>query len=284
MKERLIAIPPEFRRMIVHIRPIPEERGGFPRDRARAEAACEIAQLRAGLIDAGIPHREEITVRTFGDRGTVVVPGVGRTLRVWRHDHEGLRSFEEWGRLLPWLNLGRGLGNVLGMERRGGQRQRFSFRPLSEDDAEADAIVYRLRHPGTAVGRAKQAGLQRMTASTDHAQIAVDATERIASFACLIGSIPVRAPLSRVAVQVVEPPGIRRGAGDFQRKFRGLQLILRRQFLIREKAIAESRVGRPRVKSIGQGVAGVEQRLRPRATGVLPLGLGGEAVVFSFLL
>lgn len=94
VEERLVAIPPEFRRVVIHVRAVPKERCRLPFARAEAQTAGEVVQLRAGLIDAGIPHREQIAVRTFGDGGAVIVPCERRAKGVRLHFDEGLRSFK----------------------------------------------------------------------------------------------------------------------------------------------------------------------------------------------
>ena len=123
-----------------------------------------------------------------------------------------------------------------------------------------------------------------MTAAADHAEVTIDTTERIGLIGGLIRPIPVRAPLGDVAMHVEKAPRVRWCAPDLQRELRGLRLILRRQFFLREEAISHAGVVWPGVKSGRKGIAGVEQRCRARTAGKLPLRLRWQSIRFALLL
>jgi len=170
------------------------------------------------------------------------------------------------------------------MKRRLRQRQFLTLRPFAEHDAEADAIIHRLRHPRRAIRRTQQPRLHGMTATADHAEVAIDTTERIGLLCCLIRPIPVRTPLGDIAMHVEEPPSIRRRLGDPHGELRGLRLVFGRQFLVREKAITQASVTRPRMESRREGIPRMKKRRRARTARKLPLRLRRQTIRLALLL
>ena len=157
MIDRLVAIPPDLRRVIIHVLRIPEWRGRFPLHGTEAQSRAGVGRGEIGFAHGGEPHGEQIAIRALGDGRAVILADEHRADRAIGNANEGLRAFNE--RRLRWLRCDsrHGLAHVLRVYRRRGQRQKFSLRKLTLHHAEADAFACGIRHPRAAIRRAQEA-------------------------------------------------------------------------------------------------------------------------------
>jgi len=102
------------------------------------------------------------------------------------------------------------LRNVSRIERRRRGREHFAARAFAEHHAKSGLFAARFRQPGTPIGRAQEAGLDRVAPAADDTEVTIAAAERVGLLARLVWSIPVRTPLGNVAVHVEKTPCIRR--------------------------------------------------------------------------
>ena len=217
VEDRVIAIPPELRRVIVHIRTVPEWRCRLPFIRGEPQTACGIAEIAAAFVHARKPHGKQIAIRALGDRRAVVVPRKKWAGGVRRDFHERLRPGENRDCRIHRLHFERPLPHVLRVQRRRGRREKCALWHFAEHHAEADRVAHRFGNPRAAVRRADEPREARMPAAAEHAEVAVAAAERIGLRARFVGPVPVGAPLGDIAMHVGKSPRIRRCLSDVER-------------------------------------------------------------------
>ena len=301
VEDRSVTVPPDFRRVIVHVLCIPERRCRVPFLRTEPQTGRRVRRGEIGFAERGKPHREQVSVRALGDRGAVILADEHGADGARRNTHKQLRSLEERRVAGGRRRLEHGLTYALRILRRRRYRQRLSFRQIALDDAKPDALAGRVLRPRAAIRRAQETDHRGMMTAAKHAAVAVHAPDRIGLRGALKGPVPVEAPLGDIAMHVVQAPGIRsllcdaqrtRAAGSrFLRRMiqtedltllqrrrgglaRGAPVILARHWAGRKVDPAIVILAEPLLVSIRQRVAGVEERRRARAASILPLSLG----------
>jgi hypothetical protein len=247
VEERLVAIPPEFRRVIVHVRAIPKERGGLPlalRRRADGWRGCS-APCRLHRRRNTTPRADRRSgIRRW--RGCDCARRTAGPVEFGGTDDEGLRSFKRAASAHPSARSSRCL------EKRSAHAVRalaaaglFTLRPVAEHDAEADACHF--------------------TASGSHAVRFAERSRRVCTNDCRResrGNRRPRDPADRFARRPhtahTSPrttrrrcracrggPRHSRSVADLQRELRAFRLKFSGQFFLREETIAETGVRRP---------------------------------------
>src|SRR5207249_3411044 len=112
--------------------------------------------------------------------------------------------------------------------------------------------------------------------------VAVTAAERIGLLAGWVRPIPIRAPFGDVAVHIEKAPRVRLILRDTQRDRAVDDVIFRRHRAVGEVDLTLAGIAEPMLITGRQRIACVEQRGYAGAAGVLPLGLGRQAIGFAF--